>query len=158
MDAHQFESVVQHSGEPGTWSTMPLPPDVSSSLGGRARVPVKGTINDVPFRSSAMPAGDGGFFVVVNQGLQKQAGVKPGDRVHVVLERDDEPREVEVPPELAQALAKDAEASRAFQAMSYSRHKEYVDWILDARSEETRQRRAARAVEMIRHGKRLKGG
>ena len=67
------------------------------------------------------------------------------------IELDTEPREVDVPADLEAAL--DAEAKAAFERMSYTHRKEYAEWIEEAKRPETRERRVAKAVEMIREGK-----
>ena len=72
----------------------------------------------------------------------------------VELERDDEPREVEIPPMLAQALAGDPAAAAAFDALSYTHGREYAECIAQAKKEQTRERRAAKAVDMLKAGKR----
>ena len=72
------------------------PVDVLEVFGTRARVPVRGTINGFPFRSSLMPMG-GCHMMPVNKTLREGAGVEAGDMVEVVMERDDEKRTVEVP-------------------------------------------------------------
>ena len=71
----------------------------------------------------------------------------------VELERDDEPREVEVPTDLAEALAADAGALATFDGLSYTHRKEYVGWIEEAKREETRRNRIEKAVVMLREGK-----
>jgi hypothetical protein len=71
----------------------------------RARVPIPGTINGVRFRSSLMPMG-GCHRMPLNQTPMPGAGVKAGDIVDVVMERDSEVRTVEAPPELNRELAK----------------------------------------------------
>ena len=77
------------------------------------------------------------------------------DTVQVVLERDDAPREVEVPVALANALVK-AKVATAWDALSYSCKKEYCAWVADAKKDDTRARRIEKAVGMIREGKKLK--
>ena len=54
------------------------PFDVEKTFGTRARVPVRGTINRYPFRSSLMPMG-GCHRMVVNREMREGAGVKAGD-------------------------------------------------------------------------------
>jgi uncharacterized protein YdeI (YjbR/CyaY-like superfamily) len=68
-----------------------------------------------------------------------------------VLVLDTKPRTVRLPKDLASAL--DDEARAAFDRMSYTHRKEYVEWIKEAKREETRRRRTAKAVELIRAGK-----
>jgi hypothetical protein len=81
------------------------PVDVQEWFGTHARVPILGTINGVAFRSSLMPMG-GCHRMPVNKTLCPGAGVKAGDTVDLVMERDSEVRTVEAPPELKRELAK----------------------------------------------------
>jgi uncharacterized protein YdeI (YjbR/CyaY-like superfamily) len=67
---------------------------------------------------------------------------------------DTQPREIDVPDALAVALRGDAGARDAFDALSYTHRREYARWIEEAKREETRQRRVARAVELLRAGVR----
>lgn len=57
MSVHRFEAVL--GGEAGDLPGVVLPVEMAAAMGGRARIPVAGTINGVPFRSSTMPMGDG---------------------------------------------------------------------------------------------------
>jgi len=61
--------------------------------------------------------------------------------------------EVEVPDDLAAALKKNARARATFEGFSPSHRREYVEWIVEAKREETRARRIARAVEWMAEGK-----
>ena len=58
-----------------------------------------------------------------------------------------------VPPELAAALAKNRAARAVFDAFPASHRREYIDWIADAKRDETRARRVEQAVEWIAEGK-----
>jgi uncharacterized protein YdeI (YjbR/CyaY-like superfamily) len=97
----------------------------------------------------------GEFLVGLNREVREQAGVQAGDRVAVKLELDTAPREVDVPESLAAALADDDDARAAFEGMAYTHRKEFARWVADAKREETRQRRVAESVQMLRHGKKL---
>jgi uncharacterized protein YdeI (YjbR/CyaY-like superfamily) len=64
------------------------------------------------------------------------------------------PRPVPEPsPDLAAALRKNKKASAVFASFSPSCKREYVDWIGEAKRDETRQKRIAQAVEWIAEGK-----
>jgi len=84
--------------------------------------------------------------------LRADLGVEIGDVVDVAIALDAAPREVEVPPALAAALAGDATAKAAFDALAPSHRKEFTRWIDEAKRDETRQRRVAQALTMIREG------
>jgi hypothetical protein len=58
-----------------------------------------------------------------------------------------------VPEELESVLRKDPTAWANWESFSYSHKKEYAEWVADAQKEETRKRRIAQALEMIREGK-----
>lgn len=132
-----------------------MPFDVQEAFGSRARVAVSGSVNGIAIRSSLMPQGDGTHILVVNKSVRARAKAEAGDTVRVALERDTAPRTVGVPPDLASALL-DGRVAPAFDAMSYSHQKEYVDWIESAKRADTRVRRIELAVTMIGDGRRLK--
>ena len=60
---------------------------------------------------------------------------------------------VRVPADLKAALAKRSKAATAFDAMSPSHKREYVEWITEAKAAETRDRRVAQTVEWVAEGK-----
>jgi uncharacterized protein YdeI (YjbR/CyaY-like superfamily) len=62
-------------------------------------------------------------------------------------------RKLYVPPDFKSALRKNAKARKAFENFSYSHKKEYVQWITDAKREETRQRRLKTAIQWLAKGK-----
>jgi uncharacterized protein YdeI (YjbR/CyaY-like superfamily) len=68
---------------------------------------------------------------------------------------DDEPRMVEPPAELAEALAADAAAKAAWEALAPSHRKEYARWVAEAKRPETRRARGAKAAAMLRAGDKL---
>jgi uncharacterized protein YdeI (YjbR/CyaY-like superfamily) len=57
------------------------------------------------------------------------------------------------PPDLQKALSKNKAAREVFEAFSNSNKKEYIEWLEDAKSEATRQRRLETAMEWIAEGK-----
>lgn len=62
-------------------------------------------------------------------------------------------KELEVPEYFLKALAKNKKALKAFDDYSYSHKKEYVQWITEAKTETTRNKRMAEAVEWLSEGK-----
>lgn len=132
-----------------------VPFDVRA-LWGEARPPVKGTVNGVEYRSRLMVYG-GETMLGLTNAFRAQAGIAPGDEVEIVMERDDAPREVEVPPALKERLDADETAKAAFEKLSFTHRREYASWIAEAKKEETRERRAGKAIEMLREGVKTPG-
>jgi hypothetical protein len=126
------------------------------ALWGEARPPVAGTVNGVPFRSRLMVYG-GQTVLGLTNAFRAQAQIAPGDEVEVVIDRDEAPREVDVPDELRAALDGDETARAAFDALAFTHRREYADWIAEAKREETRLRRAAKALELLRAGTKTPG-
>jgi hypothetical protein len=149
MATHRFETVLQ-TEDSGVFFEVPL--DVPAVFG-KARAPVRGTINGHPFRSTVAVYG-GRSFLPVKKALREAAGVAAGDAVVIELEADEQPRTVDPPPDLAAALAADPEARAAFEGLSFTHQREYAEWVAEARREETRRRRVDQAVEMLRDGRR----
>jgi uncharacterized protein YdeI (YjbR/CyaY-like superfamily) len=56
-------------------------------------------------------------------------------------------------PDMKRALAKNRKAAAAFDAFSPSHRREYLEWIAEAKRDETRTRRVEQAVEWLAEGK-----
>lgn len=119
---------------------------------GAKRFPVVATVNGHTWRTSVARMG-GEFLVGLNREVRTAAGAEAGDEVDVTLELDTAPREVELPEDLAAALASDPAAKAAFEGMSFTHRKEYARWITEAKREETRSRRVEQALERLREGR-----
>jgi hypothetical protein len=153
---HTFEARLVRPEGVGTWTYFVIPLDLADLFGATGTIQVRGTINGMPFRSAALPYGDGSHFVAVKKAIRDQIGAHQGDTVAVTLARDDEPRTLTVPDDLRLALDAAPAAAALFSAFSYSHQREYLEWIASARTEATRRRRIASAVEKIATRQRLK--
>jgi Bacteriocin-protection, YdeI or OmpD-Associated/Domain of unknown function (DUF1905) len=146
----RFRAMVELGGKTATGIRVPA--EVVASLGQSKRPPVRVTINGHTYRSTVASMG-GVFMLGVSAAVRESAGVAAGDEVDVDMELDTEPREVTVPPDFKDALDSDADARRYFDGLSYSNKQRFVISIEEARTAETRQRRIARAVSMLREGR-----
>jgi hypothetical protein len=142
--------------EAGVVAAITPPVDVPEVFGTRARVPIRGTINGYPFRSSLMPCG-GRHMMPVNSTLRRGAGVKPGDHVEVVMERDEEERTVDAPPLLEKELAKNKTARANWEKLAFTHKKEMAQAILGAKQEGTLARRLAKIMDVLKTGKKWTG-
>lgn len=153
---HAFEAKLVRPEGTGAWTYVEVPATVSEALGSRGRVPVGGTVSGVAFRGSLMPAGEGRHFIVVAKPIRDEAGLATGDVVTVVIWPDTAERVVDQPPELITALDENPAARAVYEGYSYSHRKEYATWVGEAKKAETRATRAAKAVEMLLEGRKLK--
>lgn len=146
-----FTATLEESGRGGGhWIVVPF--DARDAFG-QARPPVRRTVNGTPIRGR-LAVYDGTTVLGLRREIREAAGIEVGDLVEVVLELDDAPREVSPPAELDAALAADAGLRATFDALAFTHRREYAEWVGGAKREETRARRAAKAIEMLRAGVR----
>jgi hypothetical protein len=154
--ARNFTARIESVG-PGAsaaWVSLALPKHVSDALPSRGNVPVTGTIDGFPFRTSALPDGKGGHGIVVNRAKRDGAGVGPGDRVAVVLEVDTASREPTVPADLRRAVRASAKARPLWADLTPRCRAEWVAHVEEAKKPETRARRIATMIERLASGTR----
>ncbi len=60
---------------------------------------------------------------------------------------------IQAPPDMKQALANNKKAAETFKSFSNSNKKEYVQWVEEAKTEATREKRLAQAIEWMAEGK-----
>ncbi len=156
MASYSFESILVRPEGVGTWTYLGIPPEISASFGDKGQVRVKGTINGFPYRSTALPMGDGTHYPVVAKDIREQINATQGNKVTVTLELDREERRIETPPDLEAALENNPTARLTYQKLAYSHQKAYVDWITGAKQADTRQRRIDKTLELLAQGKKLR--
>ena len=153
MPTKRFRVLLQKAEESEA-TGIQIPFDVQKVYGTRARVPVRGTINGFPYRSSISPMGGGCHFMPVNKSIREGAKVKAGDTISVVMERDEEPRVITPPPDLARSLRSNKEARANWEKLSYTHQKEYAQAIEEAKRPETRVRRIEKAITQLASGQK----
>jgi hypothetical protein len=146
----RFRTTIQQSGKTATG--IEVPEEVVEALGAGKRPAVKVTINGYTYRSSVAVVG-GQYMVGVSAEHRAGAGVAGGEEVDVDIELDTAPREVSVPADLAAALDAEPAARRTFDGLSYSNKSWHVLQVEGAKTEETRQRRIARSVDLLKQGR-----
>ena len=143
----RFTAELQQTGR--TTTGFEVPAEVVDGLGGGRRPTVTVTVNGGSYRSSVAPMG-GSHWVGVSAENRALTGVVGGQTYDVDLELDTAPRVVEVPPELATALAADPAAAQAWDRLSYSHQRQHALAIEGAKATETRTRRVAKTLEALR--------
>ena len=146
----RFRTTILSAGK--TAAGIEVPPEVVEALGSGRKPLVKVTINGYTYRSSVATV-SGAFMIGVSNDVRRAAGVAAGEEVDVELELDTEPRVVQVPGDLAEALDADAAARTAFDRLTYSNNRRIVMLVDDAKTPETRQRRIDKSIADLRAGR-----
>jgi hypothetical protein len=145
VPSHRFEAVVEAEGS-GLY--VEVPDAAIAALGGGRRPPIVVEVNGHRYRST--PAVYGGRTLLgFRRDVEAAAGLRAGQRVELLFELDEQPREVAVPADLEAALRAVPGAEAAFAALSFTRRREQVDAVESAKSDETRRRRVERVVTTL---------
>ena len=129
-----------------------VPDEFVAELGGGGRPKVIATVNGFQWRSSIARMG-GEYWLGVSAANRDGAGVKAGDRLDLDVVLDTGTREVEVPADLAEALAANPAAKAFWDGLSYSNQRYHVEQITGAKTEPTRERRVAKSVQLLSEGR-----
>ncbi len=146
-----FKAVIRNAGGGGAFVEVPF--DVEKEYGSK-KPKVKALIEGIPYRGTLMRMGSKYHILGILKSIREQIGKTFGDEVEVTLEPDTEERTVEVPPELQNVLKKEKAARAYFDSLSYTHRREYVNYILEAKREETRLRRVEKVVGMLKEGRK----
>jgi hypothetical protein len=146
MIVMRFRTEVELGGKTATG--VAVPDEVVAELGSSRRPAVLVTINGHRYRSTIARMG-GRYMLPVSAEVRAGSGVAAGD---VDVELDTEPRVVEVPADLAAALAAVPAAQAAFGALSYSHQRAHVLAVEGAKAAATREKRIAKVVEALSPG------
>jgi uncharacterized protein YdeI (YjbR/CyaY-like superfamily) len=145
-----FRARLEPLGNALNWTIARVPFDMAKVWPERRGRRVRGTINGFAFRTSLMPALEGGRLVLlVNKKMQAGARARLGDTVTIHLEPDMEEREATVPAEFARILRQEADLRKWFQSLSPS-DRRWVAWFVgEAKSAASRQKRAEQMAERL---------
>lgn len=146
-----FKTILLQAGKTATG--IKIPPEIIEKIGAGKKPPIKVTINGFTYRSTVAVMG-GAFMVGVNAENRIGAKVNGGDKIEVTIELDTQPREVEIPADFQKILNKNSDAKKKFATLSYSKQKELIVPITDAKTEETKQRRIEKALSILLENKK----
>jgi uncharacterized protein YdeI (YjbR/CyaY-like superfamily) len=145
----RFRAVLERDGHALGWTIARVPFDPAKAWPKRMRLRVRGEMNGAAFRTSLFPDAQGGYFLLVNRGMQREAGVSAGASAEFSLEPDLEPRPAELPDELA-VLLEDEPGLRAwYDELSEYMRREIGKWVAGVASDEARVRRAEQMAERL---------
>jgi uncharacterized protein YdeI (YjbR/CyaY-like superfamily) len=131
------------------WTIAHVPFEPAKVWKQTVRLRVRGEINGFLFRTSLFPAKAGGFFLLVNRAMQAAAGAGPGDTADFRLEPDLDPREAELPDELAVLLDEEPGLRDWYDGLTESMRREIGKWVLGVKTDDARLRRAEQMAERL---------
>lgn len=154
MKTYKFRAKIEPTDHGHGFIYFPF--DTQEEFGIRGQIRVQATFDGMPYAGALVKYGAPQHMLPVVKNILEEIGKRPGDRVDVVIQRDESARTVEVPPEFAMLMKKEGVLA-AFEKMSFTHRKEYCRWITEAKKEETRQARLTKAIAMLKKGIKTPG-
>ncbi len=146
-----FETVLLKIGD---WTILRLPESASAKLPSRGMTLVEATINGFLSQIALEPDGKGSHWFRVDSGLREAAGIGASGTVTMAFEPSKEWPEPEVPADLNEALASDAQANALWVQITPMARWDWLRWIRATNNQETRARRIEVALLKLRTGER----
>jgi Bacteriocin-protection, YdeI or OmpD-Associated/Domain of unknown function (DUF1905) len=138
-----------------SWTFLILPRNASARLPSRGMTAIEGTINGFPFQAVLEPDGQKSHWFKVYRKLREAAGADAGDVVTLQIAPAAKEPEPAVPPDLKKALAAAApKVKKLWSDITPIARRDWIQWIMSAKQEETRARRIKNACSMLTSGKR----
>ena len=149
-------TILQSDRATNSWVWVEFPYDLKDLYGIGNLVPAIVTFDRIEYRGSITKMGGKYPMLLIKRDILARLGKNKGAKVEVTVTLDENPREVEIPPELMSKFSQNIKAKTIYDKLAYTHRKEYARWVGEAKRIETRQRRAAKAVTMILDKERSK--
>jgi len=124
------------------WKSKHILPEGQKATGATGAFGRLTSVNDLPSKKVLI-----GYFKKAKQ--LNEEGI--GSPIAVRAKR--EKKELVIPPYFLTALKKNKKAKTTFDGFPYSKQKDYVEWVTEAKTEETRKKRLATSIEWLAEGK-----
>ena len=93
------------------------------------------------------------MIAYIKEAMKLNESFASGERKAPKMGERKDPKLIKPPADLVAAMKKNKKAFTVFEGFSYSHRKEYVEWVTEAKREETRKQRIATAIEWMAQGK-----
>ena len=139
----------------GGWTYASIPEIAQNPKNPFGWVKVRGSIDGYQFKQyKLMPMGEGKLFLPVKAAIRRKIKKEKGDTVHVILYLDENP--LKIPEELIECFKMEPQkVYETFISFTEGEQKTYIDWIYDAKTEETKTRRIVVMMDRVQKGLRF---
>lgn len=155
MKVYEFDAkLIKHDSINAAYIEFPY--HTEREFGTKGQIKVNVTFDGCEYRGSLANMGQGCHCLGLTQKMRNDIGKQPGDVVHVILRKDEEPRNIDMPEDFNKLLENNSEAKEFFNSLSYTSRKEYVNWIISAKKVENRKKRIDEAIIKLSKREKLR--
>ena len=153
MKKYNFEAELKKvEGKEASYIEIPF--DVEEEFGAK-RVKVKALFDGIEYRGSIVKMGLPCYIIGVTKDIRNKISKTYGDTIKVVIEKDVEDRNIEVPEKLNVMFNDNKDACEFYESLSYSQKKKYVEWINSAKKEETFEKRIKETIKKLTNKEKI---
>lgn len=150
MKVYEFEAkILQPEDKVGAYIEFPY--NAEAEFGRKGWVRVVATFDGLEYRGSLANMGMGCHVLIITKKIREELRKQHGDILKVTIVEDFEPRVIEIPEDFNTLLLNNERAKIEFDKFSYTKRKEIVDWINDAKKEETREKRKLKTIKKLQN-------
>jgi hypothetical protein len=148
MKKFEFDAIIKkHENMDAAYIEFPY--DTIEEFGTKGQVKVMASFDGFEYRGSLANMGMEHHCLGLVQKIRKEIGRNPGDMIHVIIIKDEEPRSPEIPEDLMNKLDENSKAKKFFNGLSYTNQKLYANWITNAKRTITRDKRLGEIIDML---------
>ena len=149
------EYLLQKFPGKGGWTYAEIPEIAQNKNNPFGWVKVWGSIDGYELKHyKLMPMGNGRLFLPVRTEIRKKIKKEAGDFVRVVLYLDETP--YAIPEEIKECFTHESKTTwDNFNKLTEGEQKTYIDWIYDARTDDTKTNRIVAMMDRLKQGLRL---
>jgi Domain of unknown function (DUF1905)/Bacteriocin-protection, YdeI or OmpD-Associated len=145
-----FTAIIKkfdEKGEKTGWTYIDIPQALANKIkpGTKTAFRVKGMLDSYSIEQvSLVPIGEGNFIMAINAGMRKALGKHKGEKIKVSIELDD--KKWAAPKWFLDCMEDDETAITFFKNLPASHQRYYLSWIESAKTQQTKDKRAAQAI------------
>ena len=153
MKKYNFEAELKKvEGKEASYIEIPF--DVEKEFSAK-RVKVKALFDGIEYRGSIVKMGLPCYLIGVTKEVRKKIGKTYGDIINVVIQKDIEDRNIEIPEELNVMFNDNKDAYEFYESLSYSQRKKYIDWINSAKKKDTFKKRVNETIKKLTNKEKI---
>ena len=151
-----FQTIIRRfadQGEKTGWTYIKIPSAIAAQIhpANKKSFRVKGKLDEYAFEKiSLLPFGDGDFIMALNASIRKAIHKVEGAKVSVQLQLDE--REPDPSPEFLASMNDEPAALATFNKLKKSHQHYFINWIESAKTDQTKAKRIAHAVDALSQG------
>lgn len=114
----------------------------------KGHIPIKGTINDKPYKQTLVKY-KGEWRLYINTSMLQHSPKHVGEIIHITIDFDPESRDIKPPETFTQALNDNKEAKAVFDGLAASRKLEIVRYLAKLKTEDSRDKNIQKAINFL---------